>query len=83
MTTLSIEQIKKQYPEQWVLVGDPKLNDSEANAAIVSQLMSGVVLYASKDKRELAHKTKDLRKGYDLTVCVYTGEIPRKRLFLL
>lgn len=83
MENLSFEQIKDQYPEQWVLVGDPLLSDSEANAAIVSQLIGGVVLFASKDKRELAHKAKDVRKGYALTVCVYTGEIPHKRLFLL
>ncbi len=83
MQTLTIDQIRSQYPDQWILVGDPKLSDPEINGSIVSKLISGIVLYASKDKRELAYKATSLRKGIETTACIYTGEIPQNRLFLL
>ena len=83
METLSIDQIKAQYPDQWILVGNPELSEPEVNGSILSKLIRGVVLFASKDKRELAYKAADLRKNVDTTACIYTGEIPKDRLFLL
>lgn len=83
MQTLPIEQIKKQYPDQWILIGNPELSEPEVNGSILSKLISGIVLFASKDKREIAYKAADLKKGVDKTACIYTGEIPKNRLFLL
>ena len=83
MHLLSIEQIKKQYPNQWVLVGNPELSDPEVNGSIVSKLNKGIVLFASKDKREIAYKAADLKKSVDTTACIYTGKLSKNRLFLL
>ena len=80
---LTIAEIKAQYPEQWVLVGNPELNDPDVNGSIISKLLSGIVLYASKDKREIGFKAKDVRGLVEKTACVFTGEISTKRLFLL
>ena len=80
---LTVEEIKAQYPDQWVLVGNPVLKDLETPEAIMNKLIAGVVLFASKDKREIAYKAKDLRKGYDGITCVYTGEINQNRRWLL
>ena len=80
---LSIAEIKAQYPDQWVLVGNPELNEPEINASIISKLLSGIVLYANKDKRAIGFKAKEVSKGIAETVCIYTGEIPKNRLFLL
>ncbi len=79
----SIDQIRLDYPNQWVLVGSPELLEPEINASIISKLVGGVVLFASKDKRELAYKASEVRKGTEITVCVYTSDIPKNRLFLL
>ena len=80
---LSIEDIKNMYPDQWVLIGNPTLRNPQSNGAIINRLISGIVLLASKDKRELAYKAKDLVKDYDETACIFTGEIPKNRIFLL
>ncbi|MBK9462736.1 MAG: hypothetical protein IPN94_25835 [Sphingobacteriales bacterium] len=51
---LTIDEIKAQYPDQWVLVGNPILKDLDTLEAIINKLVQGVVLFASKDKREIA-----------------------------
>ena len=83
METLSLEQIKTMYPDQWILIGNPVLSEPEINASILSQFIKGFVLFASKDKRELGYKAAELRKNIETTACIYTGEIVRNRLYLL
>ncbi len=83
MQTMTIDQIRSTYPDQWVLIGEPELSEPEINGSIVSKLMSGIVLYASKDKRELGYKAAELRTNIAFTTCIYTGEIPKNKLFLL
>jgi hypothetical protein len=83
MQQMTVEQIRATYPDQWILVGNPELKDPEINGSIVSKLLGGIVLFASKDKREIAYQSASLRQQVDSTVCVYTGEIPKNRLFLL
>jgi hypothetical protein len=79
---LTLSEIKRQYPSQWVLIGNPKLNNDFVGS-VISKLISGVVLLGSKDRREIAYKAKDLRKGFEHIACVYTGEIPKNRKYLL
>ena len=45
----SIEDIKKSYPDEWILLGDPEINEYE------QEILSGVVLYHSPDKREVCY----------------------------
>ena len=66
MEILTKEQIKQLYPNQWVLIGNPQLGNPLVLGSIISKLESGVVIYGSQDKREIAYKSKDLRKGFDL-----------------
>ncbi len=79
METLTIAEIKTQYPDQWVLVGNPLLRDDNFVGSILQKLISGLVLYHSKDKREIAYKTQDLTKDVERFTCIYTGEIPKNR----
>ncbi len=79
---LTIAEIKAQYPDQWVLVGNPELGETIIGS-IIKRLMRGVVLFHSKDKHEVAYKGKDLRIGYDNVTLIFTGEIPKKRKFWL
>ncbi len=83
MEIITIEQIRDIYPNQWVLVGNPKLSEPQINGSIVSKLVSGIVLFASKDKRELAYKASELRQNVNFTICIFTGKIVKNKLFLL
>ena len=80
---MDFETIRLLYPDQWVLIGNPVLDDSDELGSIVSKLLSGVVLLAGQDKREIAYHAKEARKGYKKFTCVYTGEIPQNRKWLL
>lgn len=80
---LSIEDIKKMYPDQWVLLGNPVLRNPQSNGAILNRLITGIVLLTSKNKRELAEKAKYVVGDYDETACVYTGEVAKNRIYLL
>ena len=79
---LTFAQIKEQYPNQWVLIGNPVLDDSFVGS-IVSKLRAGVVLLYSADRKELGQKANDARQGYEEIACVYTGEIRKNRKFWL
>jgi hypothetical protein len=83
MEVLTIAEIKAKYPNQWVLVGNPELTDPSILGSIISKLIRGVVLLSSKDKREIGYKAKNVKEGYDSITCVYTGEIPKNRKWLL
>ena len=80
---LTIEQIKAQYPDQWVLVANPELRNPETNGSFIHRLIKGIVLLANKDKRELAYQSKPLFGLYNETICIYTGEVATNRIFLL
>jgi hypothetical protein len=83
MHSLSFETIKASYPDEWVVVGDPVLDDESTLGSIADKLVKGVVLLHGKDKRELAYKTKEARKGFESITCVFTGEFPKNRKYWL
>ncbi len=76
---LTIEQIRANYPEQWVLVGNHDLGDPAVLSSVVSKLVSGIVLYSSKDKREIADKAQEFTQQVERFRCVHTGEMPKNR----
>jgi hypothetical protein len=79
MEQQTIEQIKSNFPNEWVLIGNPDLGDPQKAGSIISKLVSGVVLYHSKDKREIAYKTKELTENIERFTCIYTGNLPKNR----
>ena len=81
--TLSIAEIKAQYPNQWVLIGNLELSNPNVLDTIINRLVRGVVLLASKDRREIAYKGKELRRDFDSLTCIFTGEVPKNRKWLL
>jgi hypothetical protein len=83
MEILTLDQIKLQYPNEWILVGNPDLGSPNKAGSVLSKLRSGVVLYHSKDKREIAYKTEELTVDVERFTCIYTGEIPKNRRFWL
>jgi hypothetical protein len=82
METHTLHQMRQQYPDQWILVGNPELSDPEVNGSILSKLIRGIVLFASADKRELAYKAAELKKIVLETACIYTGEISKNKYLL-
>jgi hypothetical protein len=83
METLTIEEIKTAYPNEWVLIGNPLMREDNFVGPIIRKMLAGIVLYHSKDKRELGYKAADLAQSVNETACIYTGEIPKNRKFWL
>lgn len=70
MQILSIEQIKAQYPDEWVLVG---LDEAEQ-----TRPQKGTVLLHGKDYLELCYKGSEIAKN-TLTTILFTGAPVKKR----
>ena len=80
---LSFTDIKKLYPDEWVLIGNPVLDDTPVLKAVVDKVRGGIVLFHSKTKMNVALHAKEVKEGYDHFVCVYTGEIPKHKRYWL
>jgi len=70
---LSIDEIKKSYPDEWILLGDPEENEREM------EILSGIVLYHSPDKREVAYLGRPLAKGYNRLTWFFNRVTPLPR----
>ena len=68
----SIDDIKKSYPDEWILLGNPEKEEYGM------EIYSGVVLYHSRDKRELAYRDKPLLKKYDRVLLFFNRVTPRQ-----
>ena len=83
MTTSNIaqtyEEIKAQYPEEWILIGNLELKDPLLQTNISSNFKSGVVLLHDKDRFSIARQSKEARVGYTNITLIYTGSIPQNR----
>lgn len=65
---LTIEEIKAQYPDQWVLVGNPVMDSQEQN------LLAGFPAFFSKSKKEVCYLGAELVKKFDSTFLLFTGQ---------
>ena len=66
----SIEDIKKSYPDEWILLGNPEEYDQD--------IISGVLLYHSPDKREVCYLGRPLVKEYDKVALFFNRVTPRR-----
>ena len=69
----SIEDLKRSYPDEWILLGNPEID--EQNQAI----LSGVLLYHSPDKREVCYLGKSLIAACDKTALFFNRVTPRNK----
>ena len=67
----SIDDIKKSYPDEWILLGNPVEDEYE-------RTISGVVLYHSPDKREVCYLGRPLVKKYDQVALFFNRVTPRR-----
>jgi hypothetical protein len=71
MQTTSFKLIQQRYPNEWVLLGNPKSENGV--------VLGGVVLYHSADKKEVCYLGKDKTNGFDRIRLVFTGEFKSMR----
>jgi len=72
MKTIGIDDIKKSYPDEWILLGNPEMNVQK------QAITSGIVLYHSPDKREVCYLGKPLTKDYEKVTLFYNRVTPRE-----
>jgi hypothetical protein len=63
---LSVAELKKAYPNEWLLLADTQMNELE--------LLGGRVILRATDKRQLALQGRDLVKQYAKVRHYYAGE---------
>ena len=73
MEAIGIDEIKKCYPDEWILLGNPEMNEQE------QKILSGVVLYHSPDKREVAYLGKPLTKDCEKIALIFNRVTPRQK----
>lgn len=65
------EQVKHQFPNEWLLIGNPQYNNSV--------VVGGYILYHSKDKKEVCYIGRDKTSNYSKITLVYTGDFKSSR----
>jgi hypothetical protein len=64
---LNINEIKQLYPDEWVLLGNPVMDDTKID------VLSGIPLYHSKDKKEVCYIGRDKTAPFEKITLIYTG----------
>ena len=67
---LTIDDIKKLYPNEWILIAYTRKNGPH--------ILGGKVLLHEADKRNLALKGRDLIRQFPDVNHFYTGEFPKR-----
>lgn len=68
MEVLTISKIKELYPDEWVLIGNPEMDESE------QQVLSGLAAFHSKSKKEVCYLGAELVKTFDTYMLIFTGK---------
>ena len=72
----SFEQIKAQFPNEWVLLANPERRHTT--------VLGGIVIYHSKDRKEVCYIGKDKTEGFAKITLAYTGELkPMRRVGIM
>ena len=67
-TFLTIDEIRKAYPEEWVLLGEPKI--------VASSILGGIVVFHAPTKQGLL-AGRDSLKNFEHSTWTFTGEKKR------
>jgi len=68
---LTIEQLKKTFPDEWILLGNPEMDNTK--------VLGGIVVYHSKDKKEVCYIGKDKTADFDTVTIAFAGDIQHHR----
>lgn len=67
----SFDDLKKMYPDEWVLLGNPEMRNTS--------VLGGIVLYHSKDKREVSYIGRDKTAAFSSVTIAYAGDLKQSR----
>ena len=70
---LNINDIKKLYPDEWVLVGNPIMDDTKID------VLSGIPIYHRKDKKEVCYIGRDKTTNFEKITLIFTGTFKTTR----
>ncbi len=70
-TYVSLEELKKLYPDEWVLLGNPEME----NTAV----LGGVVVFHSKDKKEVCYIGRDKTADFSTVTVAFAGDLKQHR----
>ncbi|MEQ1733053.1 MAG: hypothetical protein ABL940_05235 [Bacteroidia bacterium] len=70
---LNIVEIKQLYPNEWVLLGNPTMDNSNID------VLQGIPLFHSKDKKEVCYIGRDKVVDFDKITLIYTGVFKSSR----
>lgn len=68
---ISFDKIKQMYPDEWVLLGNPEMKNTT--------VLGGVVLYHSKDKKEVCYIGRDKTEAFPKVTIAFAGDLNRNR----
>jgi hypothetical protein len=68
---LSFDELKKIYPNEWVLLGNPEMKNTK--------VLGGIVLYHSKDKKEVSYIGRDKTANFSTVTVAFAGELKQNR----
>jgi len=70
-TYIDFDELKKLYPDEWILLGDPKMMNTS--------VLGGVVLYHSKDKKEVCYIGRDKTTDFSTVTIAFAGDLKQHR----
>lgn len=70
-TFISFDELKKRYPDEWILLGDPEIQNTS--------VLGGIVLYHSKDKKEVCYIGRDKTADFSTVTIAFAGDLKQNR----
>jgi hypothetical protein len=70
---ITLAEIKTLFPDEWVLLGNPIMDDSKID------VVSGIPLFHSKDKKEVCYIGRDKTSNFEKITLIYTGSFKPSR----
>jgi hypothetical protein len=68
---IAFEELKRLFPNEWVLLGNPEMKNTS--------ILGGIVLYHSKDKKEVCYIGRDKTAGYSTVTIAFAGDLKQQR----
>ncbi len=74
--SIAFNELKKQYPDEWVLLGNPEMENTT--------VLGGIVLYHSKDKKEVCYIGRDKTADFATVTIAFAGDPkPHRRIGIM
>ena len=70
-TYIEFDELKKMYPDEWVLLGEPEMKSTS--------VLGGIVLYHSKDKKGVCYIGRDKTADYATVTIAFAGDLKQHR----